>query len=276
MYSSLLILFIVVFLSSVASAAEALQFPLFRHIDRQQPAPQVTLPKTLTLLADEDFAPFSFKTADGHVNGIAVELALAACGELRIQCQVKTAPFGSLVSALQEKQGNVVIAGPVATASTQASLATTKPYYLSFSQFIGKANTNFPGQDEKSLAGRRLGFMAGTKQEVFLKQHYERANLVPFTETAAMFEALRTGGLDLVFADSVQAAFWLKGPDARDCCAPFGQSFVDRATFTHGLVMLTRSEDAGLRDAFDYALDQLQDKGTTSKILSSYLPVSPF
>lgn len=260
----------------VATAAEALQFPLFRHIDRQMPAPQAALPKTLTLLTDEDFAPFSFKTADGHVNGIAVELALAACTELKIQCQVKPLPFSGLLGALSAKQGNLVIAGPIANASTAANYATTKPYYFSFSQFIGRTSTNFPGQDEKSLAGRRLGFVKGTQQELFLKAHYDRANLVPFTGTDTLFESLRTGGLDLAFIDSLQATFWLKGPDARDCCAPFGQSFVDRSTFTHGMVMLTRTEDAGLRDAFDYALDQLQDKGTTSKILANYLPASPF
>jgi len=276
LYSSLAALSLIAAIPSVAGAAEALQFPLFRHIDRQAPAPQVTLPKALTLLTDEDFAPFSFKTAEGRATGISVDLALAACAELKIQCQVKPVPFASLLSSLQEKQGNVVIAGPVATAGTVASFAATKPYYFSFSQFVGKVSTNFPGQDERSLAGRRLGFIAGTQQEAFLKKHYDRANLVPFTDATAMYEALRTGGLDLVFVDSLQAAFWLKGPDARECCAPFGQSFVDKDTFTHGLTMLTRSEDAGLRDAFDYALDRLQDKGSTSAILSSYLPVSPF
>ncbi|WP_196503837.1 transporter substrate-binding domain-containing protein [Aestuariivirga litoralis] len=260
----------------VAAAAEALQFPLFRHIDRSAPAPQAVLPKTLVLLTDEDFAPFSFKAADGHLNGISVELAVAACAELKIQCQVKTLPFAGLLDALKGKQGNAVIAGPLANAQTMASFSATRPYYYSFSQFLVRNGTNLTGPDEKSLTGRRLGFIKGSQQELFLKTHYDRSNLVPFTATDALFEALRTGGLDVAFADSLQASFWLKGSDARECCAPLGQSFVDKSTFTHGMVMLTRTEDSELRDAFDHALDQLQDKGTTSKILSSYLPVSPF
>ncbi len=240
------------------------------------PAPQVALPKTLVLLADEDFAPFSFKTADGHVNGVSIELALAACSELKVQCQVKTLPYSGLLSALQAKQGNLVIAGPVPNASTLADFATTRPYFFSFSQFVGRNSVNLPGQDEKALAGRRVGFVKGTQQEVFLKAHYDRAALVPFTTAEALFEALRTSGLDLAFVDSLQAVFWLKGPEAHDCCTAFGQAFIDKTTFTHSLVMLTRSEDAGLRDAFDYELDQLQDRGATSKILASYLPISPF
>ena len=272
MYLNILLLALVVGYANVTLASEALQFPLFRHFDKAAPTPQVKLPATLTLLVDEDFAPFSFKSADGKLAGASVQLALAACSELKVQCQLQSMPYASLQNALLDKHGDIIIGGPPAS----ARFASTRPYYFSYAQFFVRNGSNFGGVDVKSLAGRRLGFVKGSGQEAFLKKNFDRATLVPFTAEEAMFETLRTGGLDLAFADSLHGAFWLKSQSSRGCCAPFGGAFVDKSTFTHGLVMLTRSSDAALREALDGALDRLQEKGLSAKAFATYLPSSPF
>ena len=78
----------VVFCVNSAVASEAIQFPMFRHVDKAALAPQAKLPATITLLVDEDFAPFSFKSTDGKLAGVSVQLALGACAELKMQCQL--------------------------------------------------------------------------------------------------------------------------------------------------------------------------------------------
>ncbi|MEP6827300.1 MAG: transporter substrate-binding domain-containing protein [Aestuariivirga sp.] len=245
---------------------------MFRHIDKAALAPQAKLPAAIMLLVDEDFAPFSFKSTEGKLAGISVQLALEACAELKVQCQLQAMPYADLLNALQNKRGDLIIGGPPAS----ATFASTRPYYYSYSQFFVRNGSNFDGVDVKSLAGRRLGFVKGSGQDAFLKKNFDRATLVPFTSEEAMFEALRTGGLDLAFADSLQGAFWLKSHNSRGCCAPFGGAFVDKTTFTHGLVMLTRSNDGALREALDGALDRLQEKGLSAKAFATYLPSSPF
>ncbi|MDE2384151.1 MAG: transporter substrate-binding domain-containing protein [Alphaproteobacteria bacterium] len=253
-----------------------MQFPHFRHVDKAAIPPQAQLPQNLTLLADEDFAPFSFKGLDGRPVGISVQLGLAACVELKIQCTVKTVAYGALLQALEQKQGDVVLGGPQASDKAAGTIQSTRPYYYSYSQFVVRNGGNFSGVEAKALAGRRLGYVKATAQELFLKKYYDRATLIPFTTEEAMFEALRTGGLDLAFADSLHVAFWIKGNAARGCCAPYGAPFADKGGFTHALVMMTRKEDGPLRQALDLALDRLQEKGVTAKILSTYLPSSPF
>ena len=271
-YLELIMLVLVASFAGVALASEAQQFPLFRHVDKSALAPAAKLPATLTLLVDEDFAPFSFKSADGKLAGVSVQLALAACAELKVQCQLQSMPYANLLNALQDKRGDVVIGGPAAS----PRFGSTRPYYFSYSQFFVRGGSNFGGVDTKSLAGRRLGFVKGTGQDAFLKKDFDRATLVPFTTEDALFEALRTGGLDLAFVDSLRGAFWLKGQTSRSCCVPYGGSFVDKASITHGLVMLTRLGDNALREALDSALDQLQEKGLTAKAFATYLPSSPF
>ena len=275
-YFSITVLSLVVVGVDSVQSAETAPFPRFRHVDKAAPAPQAALPATLTLLADEDFAPFSFKTADGKFSGLSVQLALAACSELKVQCQMRGLPFASLSAALQQKQGDVIIGARQAKAGAAQALAATRAYFYSYSAFLIRSGTSFAGTDTKSLAGRRVGFVQANAQEVFLKKYYDRATLVPFPTEEALFEALRTGGLDLAFADSLHGNFWIKGAASRSCCVQFGEAFADKTTFTHGLVMLTRGQDEGLRDALDYALDRLQEKGLSAKIFATYLPASPF
>jgi polar amino acid transport system substrate-binding protein len=276
LYFTVVLLALVAMPSKLARATDALQFPHFRHVDKALVEMPTELPQTLTLLTDEDFAPFSFKTADDKLAGISVQLGLAACEELKVKCSVKSKPFSALLGALRQKEGDIVLGGPQASSKLLEEFLATRPYYYSYSQFALRNGTNFPGVDSKSLAGRRLGFVKGSAQENFVRKYYDRSNLIPFAAEDTLFETLRTGGLDVVFADSSHIAFWMKGNAARGCCVPFGAAFADKASFTHGLSILTRGTDSALRDAFDTALDRLQEKGITSKILATYLPSSPF
>lgn len=275
MYKLFLTLFMVVSVNS-AAAVEPIEFPHFRHVDKLQAKPELLPPLTISLLADEDFAPFSFKAIDGKPAGISLQLALAACTQLRLNCAVKFMPFASLLTALRQKQGDVVVGGPKAEGQGAQGLASTRPYYLSFSRFFGRIGVNLQSVDAKALAGRRIGVVKNSAQEQFLKKNFGRAALVPFDTTTSLFEALRTGTIELAFADTVVAGFWLKGDNARGCCTSYGGAFTDRATITRNLTMLMRPEDKILQQAFDNALDQLQENGTTSKVLEVYLPSSPF
>jgi ABC-type amino acid transport substrate-binding protein len=47
---------------------------------------------------------------------------------------------------------------------------------------------------------------------------------------------------------------------------------VDRQFFSRNLAFLTRREDQETVKALDYALDRLQEKGTSAQIFSRYLP----
>lgn len=276
MYFKAFTLSMVAVSATLASAAEPFPFPHFRHIDRAVDVSGPAGVSVLTLLADEDFAPFSFKTADGKLTGVSVQMALAACADLKVTCQVKALPYGQLLSALLEKQGELIVGGPILKPADTAKFQQTRPYFYSMSNFIGRTGTGFLKTDAKSLAGRRLGFIKGSEQDVFLKKNYDRSVLVDFASEAALFEALRTGSLDIVFADSIHAGFWMHGTAARNCCVALGAPYIDRAGFSHALSFIVAADRVALRDDFDNALDHLQDKGISNKIFSTFLMSLPF
>ncbi len=259
----------------LAQAAQQ-SFPHFRHVD-----PLATLPKDpvagpVILLTDDQFAPFSFKDANGVMVGIAVDMALQACAEVNLACQLKPLPFVELMPALARGEGDAIISGLRPSANLMEKTLMTRPYFFSFGRFMMRVGMPFETPDIRTLAGRRIGFVTGSGHQAFLEKYYERSALTPFTTEAELFETLRTGKLDAVFADSLRSGFWMRGTVSRNCCIPLGAGFIDDATITRGLAFFTRQNRELLREYLDYALDRLDENGKAAKIFERYLPASPF
>jgi polar amino acid transport system substrate-binding protein len=228
--------------------------------------------RTLRLLTDKDFAPWSFVDESGALRGVSVELAFAACAAAKLSCTAKPVAFADLQSALKSGEGDAIISGLRLTDALHDDFRFTKPYFLSMARFVARAGASLASNDARALTAKRLGFAANSAHEVFLKRYYSASQLQPFASLDAALEALRTGALDAVFGDSISIAYWLSGTNSRKCCQTLGQSFIDRETFSRELVYLTPLGQENLRDILDAALDELEEKGETARIFTSYLP----
>ncbi len=264
------------FISESLAANNATAFPLFRHIDSGAVAPLEMPTGPIKFLTDVEFPPFSFQTAEGAMTGISVDLAVAACAELKITCQFIPKPFAELLPALKNHEGDAIIAGVRLSPEVLKIAVATRPYFFSSARFLTRTGMPFNQPDVKALAGRRLGYVKGTSHAAFLEKYYERAALTPFNDENALLESLRTAAIDAAFTDSMHASFWLKGSNARGCCVMLGESFVDRSSFSKSMSMLVSLDQPNLREALDYALDRLEEKNISAKIFARYLPDSPF
>lgn len=267
---------LVVFLQFGLAHSAPNTIPHFRHIDPSASLPSDYLAGPISLLTDEDFAPFSYKDSSGKLVGIAVDMALQACAEVKIVCQLKPLPFADLMPALLRGEGDAIISGLRPSEALMEKTFMTRPYFFSYGRFIMRVGMPFETPDIRTLAGRRIGYVKGTSHQAFLEKYYDRSALTPFTTEAALFESLRTGKLDAVFADSLRSGFWLQGSASHNCCVPLGGGFVDDATITRGLSFFTRQNRELLREYLDYALDRLEEKGEATIIFERYLPASPF
>ena len=264
------------FISESLAANNATAFPLFRHIDSGAVAPLETPAGPIKFLTDTEFPPFSFQNADGAMTGISVDVAIAACAELKVTCQFIPKLFAELLPALKNHEGDAIIAGVRLSPEVLKIAVATRPYFFSSARFITRTGMPFSQPDVKALAGRRLGYVKGTSHAAFLQKYYERAALTPFNDENALLESLRTAAIDAAFTDSMHASFWLKGSNARGCCVMLGESFVDRSSFSKSMSMLVSLDQPNLREALDYALDRLEEKNISAKIFARYLPDSPF
>lgn len=249
-------------------------FPHFRHVDIGHVGAARPKLNALVLLADDDFAPWSFKTADGSFQGISVDLARAACAELEVNCEIKPLPFAQLLSTLRQGGGDAIVTGLRPDANLAREFALTRPYFQTMGRFAVRNGSPLELPDIRVLAGRRVGVVKGSAHAAFLDTYFSRSAISPYDTAADMQEALRTGQVDAAFGDALQMAFWMKGQSARGCCAFLGKAFVDRSTFSRGLMFVARRDDRNVRQALDDALDALEIQNVTSAIFARYLPAS--
>ena len=120
-----------------AQEAAAPGFPLFRHIDSVAKPPVAFAQRNIRLLTDRDFPPFSYETPEGKTAGVSVDLALAACAELKATCTVIAKPFSELLPALLNNEGDVIVSGLRIDETVLKKAAMTRPYFWSLGRFRG-------------------------------------------------------------------------------------------------------------------------------------------
>jgi polar amino acid transport system substrate-binding protein len=261
-----------------ASAQETPSYavPLFRHIDPELRPPDTKAIGSIRLLADQDFPPFSFRTATGEVAGLSVDLMKSTCVEMRLTCEIKAVPYADLANSLERGDGDAIISGVRLTVDTFNKMDATAPYYRAIGRFAVKSSVPSGPPDAKSLQDKKVGAVVGTGHSVWIKRYFPQAQLVEFGSLAEAVEALRTGQIELVFGDAIQLIYWIKGEASRGCCKLADGAFVDERYFSHPLSVLVKRGNTPLRMAFDYGLDRIQRSGTFATIFKNYVPLSPW
>ena len=260
-----------------ASAAEGYRLPWFRPVQAvSNKLPEVAAGGQVRLLADQDFPPFSFASQTGGPAGLAVELALAACAEAKLVCEVSLRPFIELLPALQVGQADVIIAGPRLDEPILDRALMTRPWFRTMGRFAVLKGNPLKDSDVRSLNAKRVGVVKDTLHERWLASNYSAAEIVSFDDDAKAGEALRSGSVDAVFGDNLRLIYWLSGPAAAQCCRVLGGAYTDFQTFSRNLAFLVTPGSPELREAFDHGLDMAQVNGTTEKIFNTYVPLNPW
>lgn len=249
--------------------------PAFRHVDPTAPVPSLRGMGTIRFITDDDFPPFSYRDAFGSLTGFNVRLAEALCADLRLTCEFVPRPWENLETALQQGDGDAILAGLTISRDRLETLDFTRPYYRTLGRFAVRDDT-LSGADRNALAGKRVGVLAGTAHEAFLKAYFSQSDIRPFDDAAAAREALRTGDLDAMFDDAVRTMFWLASPASRDCCGFAGGAYLDPMYFSRPLAIAVQRGDENLLDVLDYGLDRVQMSGDFAKVYRLFFPMSPW
>lgn len=255
--------------AAATAAEEPPALPRFRHID---PAgkPASFARESIIVLVDDDFAPFSYSGPAGEAKGIAVETAEAVCAELRTKCHIVLMPWDKLSGGLDS--GGGVVAGLRLDDKTLAQFQPTRPIYRAVGRFVARKDNEIKEITPDELDARRIGVVAGSGYEAWIKRNFSESEVVSFANLGEAEEALRSAQVELLFGDGLQLLYWMRGAASQNCCKYLEGAYYDDALFSRPYVFLIRRGDDELRQAFDYALDQLQESGAYSRIFARYIP----
>jgi polar amino acid transport system substrate-binding protein len=259
-----------------AQTKEVLPVPGFWDPRRRPERPDLSRVSQIRFLTEVDYPPFNYAGPDGHPAGFNVDLARLICEELRVTCTIQMRRFDTLIPALNENRGEAVIASIAVTEASRKALEFSDPYYRAPARFVTQRAAAQEELRPELVEGKKIAVVSGSAHEAYLKALFTEAQPVPYPSAEAAREALRRNQVDYVFGDGISLSFWLNGTDSGGCCACAGGAFFESRYFGEGVGIAVRRGNDTLRQAFNWALFRLWEKGRFTDLWLRYFPVSPF
>ncbi len=254
----------------------AVVVPGFWDPRRRPERPDLSRLGGIRFLTEFDYPPVDYSGPDGNPAGFNVDLARLICDEIKVSCTIQARPFASLLDALNEGRGDAVIASISPTPETRRRADFSDPSYRTPARVVARTDSPIGDVLPERLEGKKIAVIAGTAHEAFLKAMFTEAEIRPYPDAEAAREALRKKEVDLLFGDGISLAFWLNGSDSGNCCAFRGGPFLESRYFGEGIGIAVKRGNDLLRQAINWALFQLWEKGAYTDLWLRYFPISPF
>ena len=258
------------------SIANPSAVPGFWDPRRRPERPDLSRISIIRFLTETDYPPFNYAGPDGTPAGFNVDLARLICEEINVACTIQQRRYDTLIASLNSNNGDAVIASIAETPDMRRQVDFSDPYYRTPARFVARRDLALDVVRPEALEGRKIAVVAGTAHEAYLKTLFTEAELHPYPNADIARDALKKGEVDLLFGDGISLAFWLNGTDSGNCCEFRGGPYMDSRFFGEGVGIAVRRGNDLLRQAFNWALFQLWEKGRFTDLWLRYFPISPY
>jgi len=258
------------------SITDPMAVPGFWDLRRRPERPDLSRISIIRFLTEVDYPPFNYAGPDGAPAGFNVDLARLICEEIKVACTVQMRRFDTLIGALNSNNGDAVIASIAETPDMRKQVDFSDPYYRTPARFVARRDIKIDDVRPEALEGKKIAVVAGTAHEAYLKTLFTEAELRPYPNADATLFALKRGEVDLLFGDGISLAFWLNGTDSAGCCEFRGGPYTESRFFGEGVGITVRRGNDVLRQAFNWALFRLWEKGRFTDLWLRYFPISPY
>lgn len=265
--------------SATLSVPQAAETPRYFDPDLRISTPLLSGLPRLRFITSLDFPPFNFADANKKPTGMNVDLARAICAELEIEskCEIQALPWDDMEAALNGQRGEAIIAGNAISGQMRAKYGLSYPYFRFPARFLVRrdaADSSATAMYER-LRDKRIAVIEGSAHAAMLKEYFPQAIALPLDSATDVYDAVIAKEADYAFLDGVSASFWLTSEKAGNCCTFFGGPYYSTKYFGQGMAVVTRRENAELRQAINAALKAIEEKGEYERIFERYFPNSP-
>jgi len=158
-----------------------------------------------------DFPPFEYVNETGAIVGLDIDIANEIAKELGVKLEIKDLGFASLITALENKQIDSILAGMTITAERQQKVDFSKPYFNASQAVISLA-----GKSIGSLTGKKIGVQVGTTGEWWVADNLiangtiPEDNVIHYDKWPAAILALQKGDVDVLLLDEPVGKMFVK------------------------------------------------------------------
>jgi polar amino acid transport system substrate-binding protein len=255
---------------SGAASAQALP----NHIDpnARELVPNLAAVPAIRFLTTADFPPFNYRDEDsGELVGFNVDLARSLCDELKVTCTIQAWPWEQAAKALEDNQGDALIAGLALTPENGALFDFTSIYLALPGRFVARLDSA-KDFDPLKLEGKSIAVRRGSTHAEFVRRYVPGVTVSEFDTEPAALDALRAGTADYYFGDALRASFWLN--EHTDCCDFAGAPYFRPDLFGDGFSVAVPAGHDAVRLAIDYGLTRLKASGMLDELYLRWFPVS--
>jgi len=247
-------------ISALADAALALRFGT--------PAPEglaaLKARGTLRVGTTGDYAPFSYRTAEGTLAGIDIDLAQAFAESLGLELEWVETSWPTLTTDLQRGVFDLALSG-ISRTLTRAAVpgsSFSEPYHRGGKAPIIRCEdqTRFNRWEAIDQPGVRAVANPGGTNEAFARSRYRHASLRVHEDNRTIFREIAEGRADVMVTDLIEVQLWA-GRDSRLCPA-LG---TDRLTYAEKGAWLAAPPGSPLTTLFNLWLAQQQGSGALAE-----------
>jgi polar amino acid transport system substrate-binding protein len=230
----------------------------------------------LRLGTEGAYPPFNFIDASGQVTGFDVEIGLALCAKMGVECEIVAQDWDGIIPGLLAKKYDFIIASMYITDERKQQVAFTDPYYVAAMAFVAPKDSGITDFTAEGLSGKVIGAQSGTSQAAFLQNSFPDADIRLYPTQDEVNLDLASGRLDLQVGDLLPLLDWLNNTEDGTCCEMVGDPITDPALVGEGAGIALRQEDTELLGKFNAALKAIREDGTYKAINDKYFPIDIF
>jgi polar amino acid transport system substrate-binding protein len=148
--------------------------------------------------------PFNFRSKDGDLMGMDVDLARLLAGAMGVRLEIVPIPFTGLLDALEAGEVDIVLSGVTATLQRNLRVAFVGPYYVSGKSLLTKSSTlaSIEASDEINQKALSIATLRGSTGETFVKRVAPKASLEAVLNYDDGIELLLNDEVDIFLADA--------------------------------------------------------------------------
>ena len=148
-----------------------------------------------------DSRPYAFVDRNGEFSGFDIELFLDVARRLgfnKDQVTFTGQDFSALIPSVANGRFDVAVAA-IGTTEPRKRMVDFSDGYLA--GYLSVITADDKIKTDADLAGKRLGVVQGTLQEIYATKNFTKSDLVKFPDNNAAISALNSGTIDAHFFD---------------------------------------------------------------------------
>jgi len=230
----------------------------------------------LRLGTEGAYPPFNFFDTAGNVTGFDVEIGMALCAKMKVECEIVAQDWDGIIPGLLANKYDFIIASMFITEERKKQVSFTNPYYLAAMTHVAPKGAGITEFTNEALKGKVIGAQSGTTQAEFIEATYPDADIRLYPTQDEVNLDLASGRLDLQVGDMLPMLDWVTKTDDGACCELVGDPITDPKFVGDGVGIAVRQEDNDLREALDKALDEIRADGTYKAINDKYFTIDVY